>query len=455
MTTQTRPLARHLHALAAFADEWRTASLPPEADEFGRVLLLDSLGALVGATRYQPVRDLRAHLGSARVEDSVPFAHHLRLGAAATWLDSDSGGSFHPQGHRIPPVPTAHPGPHVLPVLLHHAARGVPDAELLRAFALSVEIGMRLGTATSLRPGLHPHGIHGTAAAAVAESLLLGHGRDLIAAALAHALTVPVAARLWQPMEGGTVRNVWTGLGAYYGAKAAAEAPWRAPTTPETVEASIAAVFTPDADLDLLSDRLGSRWVFLLSYLKPYACARWIHPALDATRLALGERDGEEARPESIDVETFAFAASLRAPEDLRTDLHARFDLPTCIATLILDGDLHAPAFLPERLGRREVAALRQRVLVREDLAYTAALPAERPTTVTITWSDGATTRGSVRNARGNPDDPLTMGEVAAKFRANVDGVLPDDITGACLEALVAGRAPEHGTLARVAGIVT
>ncbi len=52
----------------------------------------------------------------------LPFGRLVTLGTAATWLDADSGGSFHPQGHRLPPVPTAHPAPHSLPVLLHAAA---------------------------------------------------------------------------------------------------------------------------------------------------------------------------------------------------------------------------------------------------------------------------------------------------------------------------------------------
>lgn len=457
MTTRSPSLVEHIRALAAFAHEWRTAALPPDPAGFGRVLLLDSIGALVGATRYRPVQDIRAHLGAASFEDSrLPFAQLFRLGTAATWLDADSGGSFHPQGHRLPPVPTAHPGPHVLPVLLHHASRGATDADLLRAFVLSLEIGMRFGVATTLRPGLHPHGIHGTVAAAAAESLLRGHGHDLLTASITRALTTSVAARLWQPMQGGTVRNAWSGLGAYYGARAAAEAEWRRATQTESAEATLAAVFTTDTELDLLSDHLGSQWVFLNSYLKPYACARWIHPALDATHLALseGRKDRRDTHVHSIQIETFAFAASLLAQTELRSDLHARFDLPTCVATLALDGELHAPAFLPERLGRREVAALRQRVTVRENTEYTEALPAERPTSVTVAWDDGRRTRAAVRNARGNPDQPLSMDEVVAKFRANVDTVLPDDVAEQCVATAIPDRRGEPGTFAKVAAVV-
>lgn len=80
---------------------------------------------------------------------------------------------------------------------------------------------------------------------------------DLVADSIARALTTPVAARLWQPMHGGTVRNAWTGLGAYYGAMAAVEAQWRQDTASESVEAAFGSVFTPDTELELLSHKLG------------------------------------------------------------------------------------------------------------------------------------------------------------------------------------------------------
>jgi 2-methylcitrate dehydratase PrpD len=270
---------------------------------------------------------------------------------------------------------------------------------------------------------------------------------------MVQALALPAAARLWQPMEGGTVRNAWTGLGAYYGVRAAAEASLRRPLPYAAAEAALGAVAT--AEVASLSEDLGSRWVIGDSYLKPYACARWIHPALDAMSSAVVRRDGPpgtESRVcdiERIEVDTFAYAASLRALQ-LRSDLHARFSLPTCLATLALDGELHAAGFLPERLSRPEVHALAARVIVRERADFTGALPNERPTTVTIAWRDGGQTSRHVRNARGNPDDPLSRAEVEAKFRANVDTVLSPDLSDLCLEGvLTVGHTTSLGSVAQ------
>ena len=54
-----------------------------------------------------------------------------------------------------------------------------------------------------------------------------------------------------------------------------------------------------------------------------------------------------------------------------------------------------------------------------------AALPDERPTRVTVRLRDGSVRTAEVRNARGNPADPLSGVEVAAKFARNVGDLVP------------------------------
>ncbi|SCG68076.1 MmgE/PrpD family protein [Micromonospora humi] len=440
--------------IAAFAHRARIDDAPGDVVAFTRALLLDTLGALLGGLRYPTVRALGEALRPSVTTD-LPFGRLLTLGTAATWLDADSGGAFHPQGHRLPPVPTAHPAPHSLPVLLHAAAGGVDDRRLVEIFLIANEIGMRFGVGTTLRPGLHPHGIHGPVAAAVATALLDGLSPATTATAVELAGSAPMAATLAVPMRGGTVRNLWTGLGAWHGAAAARRAADGVTGSAALLAALLDGLVCTDLSTTELTTGLGERWRLADSYLKPYACARWVHPALDAFRAAVADvPDPAYARGglAVIEVDTFAFAASLSATE-VSSDLHARFSVPVSLATLALDGELAADGFLPDRLARPEVGALAALVRLREEPEFTAALPRERPTTVTVGWRDGATASATVRNARGNPADPLTADEVATKFRRNAEGVL----TLATADAVVAGvldGTAGGDTLARVAAEV-
>lgn len=417
---------RQLEALhlADFCQDLRFEALPAPVQAMTRILLVDTLGCLIGGLRYPQVKALAGRLEVGDLGTDVPFGRLVTWGAAATWLDADSGGSFHPEGHRMPPVPTAHPAPHVLPVLLHHAdARSHTDAELLTVFAAAMEIGLRFGVGTTLRPGFHPHGVHGPVAAAVAQSILTGLDRQQTAHALLLGLSQPLTATLAVPMRGGTVRNIWTGLGTFLGAQAAQRAANGTQGTPGVVRELFDRAVCTDLDLEEIEGGLGIRWRLLDSYLKPYACARWIHPALDAftdavisSGRSLGP--GLDQEISAVDVSTFAFAASLDS-RDVTTDMHARFSLPTCLAALAVHGSLVADTFLPTHLRNPRVTALAIAVVTTEDPAYTAALPKERPTSVTITWRNGATSTATVRNARGNPDQPLSGKEVEQKFRGN------------------------------------
>lgn len=431
-TLDVRPLA-----------DWVTSkpALPPEVRRVGGLLLLDTFGALAGGLRYPPVQALAALLGTAAGGPggggAVPYGRTVLLGAAATWLDADSGGAFHPQGMRLPPVPTAHPAPHVLPVLLHAAAeRGLDDETVLRAFVLGCEVGLRFGVGTTLRPGLHPHGIHGPVGAAVAACLLAGADAATTARALDLAGSVPLAATLAVPTGGGTVRNLWTGLGAWYGASAGGWAAAGLPSSPQVLTDLQGTSVCTDLSVDEVGGGLGERWQVLQSYLKPYACARWVHPALDALQLALALLEGAPPIPEDVagvDVATFAYAASLGGTVPV-SDLHARFSVPLSVSALLHDGDLHAGSFLPAALARPSLHALAGRVRLTEEPAYTAALPRERPTRVLLRLADGRRAEAEVRGARGNPDLALSAAEVADKCRRNAGTLLP----AAVLDDLVA-----------------
>ena len=436
-------------ALGRFATGLRLDDVPPGVTGFARLLLLDTLGALLGGLRYPAVRRL-ARVLPAGAGGTLPFGRLLTLGTAATWLDADSGGSAHPQGGRLPPVPTAHPAPHVLPVLLDAAAAGrVGDRRLLEVFLAATELGMRAGVASSLRPGLHPHGVHGPGSAAVAAVLLGGGTATEVSTAFLLGSSQPLAATLAVPMGGGTVRNAWTGLGVCAGVLAGLRAREGVAVPPGTFSALFDGAVCTDLAPALLVDDLGRRWEIRNSYLKPYACARWLHPALDALAGTHVAADDVVA----VEVATFAFAASL-ADAEVRSDLHARFSLPWCVATLLVDGALDAASFLPAGLARPEVAELARRVSVTEEPAYSAALPGERPTRVTVRLRDGSARTAEVRHARGNPEDPLPGAQVEEKFLRNVGDLVPAGLLEETVGLLRGGRGDADDTVARLARVV-
>jgi 2-methylcitrate dehydratase PrpD len=186
------------------------------------------------------------------------------------------------------------------------------------------------------------------------------------------------------------------------------------------------------------------------SYVKPYACARWIHSSLDAVGAIMRSEGLTADDVDSIEIDTFEFASMLDAVA-IQSDLHARFSVPYCVATLVVDGELHASGFLEAARSREVVADLAKRVVLREDPAYSAALPQERPTRATIHTTGGATHCVEVRRPRGNPETALEADEVVAKFRSNVGDTVPGGVVDDLVAAVLGG--PEQHTGRAVAAL--
>jgi 2-methylcitrate dehydratase PrpD len=439
-----------IEALRRFAATTRLDDVPADVVRHTRLLLLDTLGALAGGLRYPQVRALTEEIGGR----TGRFNRLVTLGAAATWLDADSGGSFHPQGHRLPPVPTAHPAPHILPVLLLAAADGhIDDERLLEIFLVAVEVGLRLGVRSTLRPGFHPHGIHGPSAAALAGALVHDPAGSTAAQAFLLGASLPFATALEVPMRGGTVRNLWTGLGAYHGVLAHSWARAGLTAPARHLEFVFDEAVCTDLDRAALTAGLGTRWEILNSYVKPYPCARWLHPALDALSRVLEEVPVTASTLADLTIETFAFAVSLGDP-DPTSDMHARFSLPYCAAALVHDSFLDAASFLPDRLEREDVRDLARGVRLVEVGEYTAALPVRRPARVTLRRTDGRQATAEVPNARGNPDAPLSEAEIVAKFRRNVGDRVTSAVAEDTVAALVSPR-PDRAVFAALAAQLT
>jgi 2-methylcitrate dehydratase PrpD len=121
------------------------------------------------------------------------------------------------------------------------------------------------------------------------------------------------------------------------------------------------------------------------------------------------------------------------------------------VATLLVDGGVDAASFLPDGLARPAVGELARRVAVTEEPAYSAALPRERPTRVTVRLRDGSVRTAEVRNARGNPADPLPGAEVVAKFARNVGDLVPAPLVEQAGTALSGGTPAGDDVLGRLA----
>src|SRR5207237_8427884 len=126
-------------------------------------------------------------------------------------------------------------------------------------------------------------------------------------------------------------------------------------------------------NLDALSAGLGSEWEAMRVALKFYSCVGSNHTTLDAIR------DIRKRRPFSLDeLERIVVHGSRVTadhvgwpykPEGLTS---AQLNLPSCVATLLLEGDVFVDQFKPEAVEDRARIELSRKIEVVHDPAITA-----------------------------------------------------------------------------------
>lgn len=405
-----------LTELAGFCAGLRPGDIPAPVTEHAAMVLLDSIGAIAAGAQEPEIAALAGRLDALYGTGATPLiglgrgappaVAALVNGTAGTMLELDEGNQFC----------RGHPAIHVVPAALV-AAKGRSGAELLTALVLGYEIGARIGIASKLRTTMHPHGTWGVVGAAVAAAWLNRASPAQMVETINAASSLGLSTSRRTMLEGGTIRNSFAGIANQLGLQA-----WAYVQAGFTGEADglgtvyghvIAEDWTPEA----MVEALGTRWEIARNYFKRHACCRYNHGALDALgEIVAGAGGLDPAQVERVEVATYVWAAQLAGAEP-HNMLAAKFSLPFSIATVLHHGAATVEAF---RDGARLDPAIRdlaRRVQVTEDPAATAALPARRPATVTVTLRDGRRLSARAEINRGDIEAPYRPEDLRAKFR--------------------------------------
>ena len=426
--TTRPPVTRRLAELAAgdFA-----AGRTPAARSAARRHLLDTLGAIVAGMQAEPTRitiETLAALGLG-MSDSivVPGAEDHRwdalsaayvMGTAAHGLELDdgyTGGSVHP-------------GAPVVPALLA-ALQLRPECgpRLLIAMAVGYEFVARLASGihpASRRRGFHNTALVGPLAAAAAVGCLFGLDAATVESAIG--LAASSAGGLFAFLNGGgDVKRLHPGHAAREGLLAAllAERGLRGPVgVIEGPDGFLQAFGNPAHSSLLAPEPVDRPAAITRCYMKPWACCRHLHPAIDAV---LGMRDEGVAAADvdRIDIATYAIAAS-HAGVGWADTLSAQMSYPFAVSVALVRGHADLADFADGRRDEAAVTALCDRIAVTVDPAFDDRYPRTREAHVRTTMRDGRVFERTVDDGLGSAMQPLDEAMLAAKFDGLVEPVV-------------------------------
>jgi 2-methylcitrate dehydratase PrpD len=414
-----------LDALTGLVTSITLDRIPSSVVKAGRRILVDTTGVILAAMDEPQIQALAGQMADASVAPcSSILGSHQRADAMWAALVHGTAGVWHELdgGHRFS---GGHPATYAVAAGLAVAERqAVTGAQLLEAIIAGYEVAARIGLATTLRPGMDTHGSWTALAATTAAGLLMGYDRNELRETLNVSTSLNLASSNRAAYEGATVRNAYAGFGAAMGVLAADLVNDGFTGERDGISTIFGTIAGEFLDEEKILEGLGERWEIERGYFRVHACARCIHPALDALISISKEHNILPEEIERLDVNTSSLAATLNdaAPQN---PLAARFSIPHALASYLILRETGMANYSQAALQNDKIRALARRITVRDDRGMTRRTPAQRPALIRVVLRDGRILDASAALASGEYDHhPLEDEELSEKFLVLVSGPL-------------------------------
>ena len=444
----TRELVEFLHQL-------QPGNLPAEVLDRARYFLLDYLACAIRGSReessaavqrmVQRVFPQRDGNGCSTVIGTrirtIPGFAALANGAAAHAIEMDdthSGGSIH------------------LGATMYSAAlalvENMPETSsetFLAAVVAGYEAAARIAMAVQPKEhyalGFHMTATCGVFGAAITSAKLLGLTAEQTLSAVGIAGSM-AAGSMEFLAEGAWTKRIHPGLAAQNGIQAAmlAAEGFIGPRRILEGRDGFLNGYSREALPELLTEDLGESFEILRTAVKPHACCRYMQGPIDAILAIMRENHLQASQIQRIEVAIlragWGLVAEPRAkkyhPESV---VDAQFSMPFGAAIAALEGAAGLDQFTAEKARSAQVRKFMGRVTVMKDIRIEKNFPREWPAYATIDLADGRGFEEAIRYPKGDPENPLTWDELAAKFRTLAGAALSrercDEVIAAISEA--------------------
>jgi 2-methylcitrate dehydratase PrpD len=427
MAEQTGADNVHTRRIAEFVSSLSYERIPQAVRDRIKLLILDSLGCAIHGAHLPWCGILRGALEKVDATRTTSgWGTPVRLSSPhaalinGTQVQGFELDDVHRQG-------VLHVGAVTLPALIAAAESHstLSGKELLAAAVAGYEIGPRVGLCMGqehIGQGWHSGATVGVYSAAAGAA----RGLRLSAQECIHALGIAgtQAAGSMAAQYGAMVKRMHAGRAAQsglYGALLAKDGFTGITNVFEAPYGGFCTTFSRSQDrfrLHELSAALGERFETLNISLKFYSCVGSNHTTIDAIRdirrrrpFTLEELDTITVHASQVTVDHVGWPYR---PEGLTS---AQLNLPFCVATVLLEGDVFVDQFAPEAVEDRARIELSRKVKVVHDPAITALGAAFRhKVRVEIGLRDGTIESETREAPRGSEQSFATASEIVEKF---------------------------------------
>lgn len=399
---------------------FRLRGVPPEVVAHAKLILLDTIGAMLAASnrKYSATRILAefAERLGGRPESSLVGGRRktscvhaaLMNGTLAYYCDIEPhhvGGILHAPAVTVPTS------------LAVAEMEGATGARFLEAMLLGVEVTCRVSYAinpTALyNRGFHPSAICGAFGAAAAAGRLFRLPAPRMAIALGLAMQQACGLLAWASDHTENSRPFNPGLAARNGTTAAylASLGFGGPPDPFEGKYDVFTAFSGERHPEALLADWGKRFYLPEFAYKRYSSCSFTHPGLDAL-LDLAHRHHLQPRDVQEIVLRFPQAGAHMIDNNELKSHCAQYILPVGLVF----GRVTIDDILQDRMRNPEVARLRAKTYMVADPELDKGWPEVYVSIVEVRTTDGRSLSCRVDHAKGTMENPLSPAEIYAKY---------------------------------------
>jgi 2-methylcitrate dehydratase PrpD len=161
--------------------------------------------------------------------------------------------------------------------------------------------------------------------------------------------------------------------------------------------------------------------------LKKFPSCAFSHPVIDAALSITQDPKYDPAKVERVEGHIHELADQILIHRAANTGLEAKFSMEACLALALVDRNVSMKSFVDEKVRSKEVRNMMARI-ERKIMPKSEKGPVEfGPATVKVFLKDGTVLEDSVGKARGNPENPMSLQEIQAKYRECCSEVLSEN----------------------------
>lgn len=410
---------------SAVCAEFRSDAVPAEIIQRAKLIMLDTLGAMLSASRpsFRGTQLLSRFVAQDCEGGRCGIVGtSIRSGATnAALMNGYLGYGLDIESHHGEAV--AHAAAAVLPAVLAIGQQtGASGASLLAALVLGIEVDCRvslsIGANDLYERGFHPTSVAGTFGAAAAAGHLLQCNAAEFERALGLAATETGGLLAWASDQTEESRPFNPGLAARNGVTAAhlAHLGFGGPQGifDEISKYNVYRAWALDGrgrPQELL-EQFGERFAITELIIKRHACCAFLHPGLDGL-LSILQEDGVTAdQITSITMRYPRSGAPIIDNNELRSH-RAQYILPVASVR----GEVCFEDVIEDRSVEPEIQRLSTMTTLVHDDELDRTYPEKYATIIDVTTNDGRVHRRRVDFALGCPENPMTDDAIRAKFR--------------------------------------